>query len=529
MSKILPPPSWTEAGKFLQDLAKRESEFDLQFRMRWKELQELYPKWHLVRMSGGSGFVTANAIRQFFNEYMARTLNHGYYSYPASFNVMESFLRFDEDLGCYDVRQEIDHVLSSTDYFNWYSHAGFPRDPAVLKDVIVDGTTYSFNFANDGETSYQVSTSNSSITIAGVSMIRHDDELSCMMIAGEKPANPPDGEVAELMANTKFDERRKEIVKGQMLDVASRYLAELPDCVRVILLSRFDLVAKKHEVRYINVDLGPSYQIWTDDPFALRELSVEDSQKYLAGSEEKLAHYADLFSALASLLFLPTIYAGEPKRVEETEFATELFADKKKKRVKEAIRTLGESECVFKRRVKCLTTTIDTEISSTQEIDPPDLEFSADGYWKALPAFQVGHDKEGVPIVGRTWVERKEMWTAKSPSKFLLKQDAAHLSGPDPGTIYVVRSPANHTDLYKIGLTRRTVKERAAELSSATGVALPFGVLASWNVGDCRAVEAEVHRRLEAYRVHSRREFFAVSLSTITSTITQVIDSTESS
>jgi hypothetical protein len=58
-------------------------------------------------------------------------------------------------------------------------------------------------------------------------------------------------------------------------------------------------------------------------------------------------------------------------------------------------------------------------------------------------------------------------------------------------------------------------------------VALPFGVLVSWEVGDCVAIEAEVHQRLAARRVSARREFFRSPIGEITETIMQVIEEME--
>src|SRR4051812_6914021 len=99
-------------------------------------------------------------------------------------------------------------------------------------------------------------------------------------------------------------------------------------------------------------------------------------------------------------------------------------------------------------------------------------------------------------MFGRTWVSRHESWSAQSPTSFLLRRSITDSDGPDPGEIYVQRSPAHESNLYKIGLTRRASATRAQELTSASGVPLPFGVLATWKVGDCDRVEKEVHSRL---------------------------------
>ena len=98
------------------------------------------------------------------------------------------------------------------------------------------------------------------------------------------------------------------------------------------------------------------------------------------------------------------------------------------------------------------------------------------------------------------------------------------VAGPDPGIVYIMRSAAHALEVYKIGLTRRTATERAKDLSYETGVPLPFGVLAQWEVGDCAGIEALIHERLAAYRVNERREFFRHPLRTIVALINSVVE-----
>ena len=97
------------------------------------------------------------------------------------------------------------------------------------------------------------------------------------------------------------------------------------------------------------------------------------------------------------------------------------------------------------------------------------------------------------------------------------------VEGANPGVVYVMRSGSHGLDVYKIGKTRRPPDVRANELTRATGVPTPFGVLASWEVGDIDVVEREAHRRLRPYRVSRRREFFRVQLSTIVEEISRIV------
>jgi len=141
-----------------------------------------------------------------------------------------------------------------------------------------------------------------------------------------------------------------------------------------------------------------------------------------------------------------------------------------------------------------------------------------------LPSGTIGEDQNGNQIVGRTWVTRTDAWSSSKPSEFLIQGNESVRIGPDPGVIYLMRSPSNDVDIYKIGLTQRTPEERSRELSG-TGTALPFEVLANWTVGNCAKVEAEVHRRLSAFRLNPRREFFRADLGVIIETIQEVVRS----
>ena len=158
-----------------------------------------------------------------------------------------------------------------------------------------------------------------------------------------------------------------------------------------------------------------------------------------------------------------------------------------------------------------------------KEIKPPDLHFNCDGHWKAIGPLEVGEDKKGNPTMGRTWVSLHETWSARSPQSFMLRRRETKPDGPDPGVVYIQRSPSHGINVYKVGLTRRNPDVRAAELSSATGVPMPFDVLGNWEVGDCASVEREVHTRLANFRINPRREFFYAELSFINRTIDAVV------
>lgn len=83
----------------------------------------------------------------------------------------------------------------------------------------------------------------------------------------------------------------------------------------------------------------------------------------------------------------------------------------------------------------------------------------------------------------------------------------------DNGYVYVLINPSM-PNLVKIGKTTREPKERAKELSSTTGVPVPFIVVHDEFFENCSKAEQYIHTLLAdgGFRVSTNREFFEISV-----------------
>jgi len=90
------------------------------------------------------------------------------------------------------------------------------------------------------------------------------------------------------------------------------------------------------------------------------------------------------------------------------------------------------------------------------------------------------------------------------------------------GYIYVLINPSME-DVVKIGKTERDPKNRAAELSSVSGVPEKFIVVYQEFFEDCTVAEIYIHEQLEAkgYRISKNREFFEAPINEIIKIIYQ--------
>jgi len=84
--------------------------------------------------------------------------------------------------------------------------------------------------------------------------------------------------------------------------------------------------------------------------------------------------------------------------------------------------------------------------------------------------------------------------------------------------VYILSNPSS-PGLLKIGYTKKLPEERARQISSATGVALPYKVEWAYQCFNGEMVEREVHHKLKAQRVNNSKEFFQISLEEAKETI----------
>ncbi len=78
-----------------------------------------------------------------------------------------------------------------------------------------------------------------------------------------------------------------------------------------------------------------------------------------------------------------------------------------------------------------------------------------------------------------------------------------------PNIVYMLTNEAM-PGLVKIGLTTDSVENRVAQLSSHSGVPLPFECYFAAEVGDASRIENILHQLFSENRVNPRREFFRI-------------------
>jgi hypothetical protein len=78
--------------------------------------------------------------------------------------------------------------------------------------------------------------------------------------------------------------------------------------------------------------------------------------------------------------------------------------------------------------------------------------------------------------------------------------------------VYILSNPSLPKEYLKIGYTAGTPEERAKQISSSTGVVLPYEVEWAYKCFNGEIIEKMTHNKLKSYRVRNNKEFFQISL-----------------
>lgn len=536
LGKLVVPREGTEGREYFERWAEsvqKDPQIEKQMKKRFKQACTVI----YAQDDNGAGLQVDTELRFFLREFNARNFEHGLDSLPASFNVMEAFFNYTPGYAFFKLRKEHDHLLSFSEFLDYATSGGDEQDLASIPNFIEEGVIYSYNFTGDpAELTFSMA-DNEEFGFAGVSFVLHENEISMLLLAGQRTnTSSKSRELRDLGEGVVVP--GKEMLKPA--DDREREATALmgnKEFWQTLALTRFDLEDKTQSVRYVLKDAGDAFKIITDDIGIL----IGPDGEFLDAMAEELAktlpkrtdNYRTLFEICKTALHLPFFFEEYGDQVTEERHPTALH--QKKKTVRSFLREkhLTAGERITFRTVSVLRTDVKASPDSTTFL-APDFKLDVSGFWKKLKPDQVGTDKHGREIHGRTWVKKTLTWLESSDRPIPVRASKAAetlpraSAGPDVGYIYVMRSAAHPKDVFKIGLTRRSAEIRSDELSRSTSSPDKFLVAQEWNVPDCSRAEKLIHDRLSGYRLNPGREFFQAPYREIVKVIDSVVTELES-
>ncbi len=481
---------------------------------------------------------------------------------PTSINVFEGFFEFcvNPPAKFFAIRPEKDHLFSLADFLDFVTSGDRRDDGMRWLFELRDGIVYNFTPVGDARELAFLHADSSRFVVAGFTMVRREDQLHWAMIGG--PICDLAEQTRELRSNP-YELQDKPPEKAFIdvhpnLEFRAEPLTGTDDVWKSIVFGWFNLNSEKHEVRAFGRDHGNHYFMNIDDPetFGIRDPNSlsQREREALDAMIERIEKENVLFEIAVTCFQLPAYFAFRITLVRETKRDTAIAAMSAVQRSQ--ISGVDPEKRPLFRRVAALEVVDIGRLPAVRSYTPPQYKVEVNGFWRKLDPELAGKDVFGNPIKGRTWVKGHLRWRDRPEWESTMfvkssiasaKAKAAAIIASDPtavvigdelppifpmeiepenestGWLYVMRCPLMDEDVYKIGWSSRTPKDRAEDISKATGAPMAYIVVESWKVEDARRIEAAVHQELTTFRINPRREFFKAPFEKIRTEIIGVL------
>lgn len=500
--------------------------------------------------SSGVGFPVDKIIRSMALEYTNRYASSGINNQPISFNYFEPFCEIklikDSFAPYVSILPEVNHLFSSSDFFDFLTSndsAGFE-----LSDLLNIPESRTFNFTNNGnidELSF-FDASGREYVISGFSIVRRGNSVHWFLVAGEQLTSEEWEILSEDVPNIdiKYVTPWKRLFLEECIKSSDGTIGKpikldgTEFSIRTVVAGEFDVINKKHISRSIFKETENMYHVYCDDPDVIISDSQKETESIIDNLMDRISQ-ADILWNIAESFF--QIFQYFEMRVT---IPKNLLQEGKLLSLKGKGGKGLKADYVVVEAISVENNS--AEPSVIRRIKMPVYSIETEGHWRRLKFGQRGKDRDGQPVDGKTWVSRSSPWRnanrrdgvvyikdclaiAKARVNEIYSNvnddnEVNNLNLTGMGELYVLRCSLMEGEVYKVGWTSGTAKDRAKEISSATGVPMSFVVVESWRHDKPKELEVEVHAQLLPYRINNKREFFRLDFDNLRKIIIKTIN-----
>jgi|JI6StandDraft_1071083.scaffolds.fasta_scaffold50805_2 hypothetical protein len=476
-------------------------------------------------------FVTEKTLRHFLIEFNNRAWKYGLRSMPVMFNILEAFFNYRKPEIYFELIEEENYLISYFDFIDFITSKDFNDDKGLIDGNLTSDLVYNFNVGDDLEKIKFKSDNGDEFIVAGISIIRRNNEVTVAVITGKKEIEKKiiDKDLLEFSTDDPDKSRMinefKENIEKNKIEYEYEYIDKEKKYIKVIVACRMDLDTMTIDARYIAEETNLTFIVVTDEI----DIFLNDKGKFISQEEKeayqsyktKVNNFNAMFEVAKMSLYLPYFFNLNEKLIKEETLDTNF----KKQNSNPITKRKFNDTFGFKSSNKSLFSLDTNNIFSPDTIKLRDdlFKIETSGYWKNLSLDEIGLDKKGTPIHGKTWVNQSLSWFEAKEENLIIKKNADLFKDENAGFIYILRNPTMEKNIFKIGLTKNEVGNRVNQLSK-TSVPDRFYKSQEWNVKDCVKAEKEIHLKLNKYRVDPRREFFNIEYDKAIKVIKEVID-----
>lgn len=523
-----------------------------------------------AQQKGGAGLLADENLRYFQRDYTNRVLSHGPNSLPTSYEILDAFFEHRKDLPGFFLLPEKDYLFSFSDFLEYVTEATAPSTNLQALRGFEENVVYHATSQDLPDALLLETLGTSAYSVRAASLVLRGEYLTVMLCLAEQL---PEKKLAELVFNPEnLVPNPIKLTLHEQLKTASIKPALIPgtELLSSIAMVRFDLNTGQMHSRGLMRDMTDTFRVWTDTASALSYSGVQEESVQFLNMVKELDAADALWEVAKTMTLLPAYLKAKVSNIQQQQKPTLLGRSASvSSKIRQGLKGLRNQDKVLFRTiaaVQAMPRGGPLSVSGRSFVAPA-FQVPVAGYWRVYSdTSRIGHDVNGLPVSGKTWVKAHTRHKDKAPApdvkvvyiKASLSEARARLakyratqgipegtqlpvqvelpslplttlsreaaSGPEApretgAFVYVMRCHAHSENLFKVGFTDRDPQLRAKELSAATSAPSPFTVLQAWVVTDGYAAEQSAHAELRDVRLSANREFFQLGYQELCSRI----------
>lgn len=314
------------------------------------------------------------------------------------------------------VRQEVDHAFDPDDFFAYASASSIRAAMIDQLYALKEGVIYNYSALGEMKQVLFENDQGEKAAISGLALVRYGDHLYWQTAGGF---------VTDLAAVTR---ERRELLKldeARLRQVNAKASAEMiddllnPTAVSVpgsddvwdcAAFGMFDLKRQSHQMRMSSRNWGVSQAVFSDQfESKYAELYQRDEAVRRMVDKSVLQIEADhlLFEIAETTFALPAYFAAKVQFVQKRDLKTDLGKSGTAK-ARFALKAPLDMRVLIRS-----VSTLDFSghgPTSGRTYTPPRFKVEVEGFYRRLASGSKGHDAEGNPVVGKTWVKQHARW-----------------------------------------------------------------------------------------------------------------------
>jgi hypothetical protein len=273
--------------------------------------------------------ITEKTLRQYLIEFNNRAWNYGLRSMPTMFNILESFFIYRKPEIYFELIEEENYTISYFDFIDFITSKNFTDNKKLIEENLMSDIIYNFNVGQDLEEIKFKTDDENEFIIAGISIIRRNNEVTVLVNTGRKRTEKESFTLVE-GSHSKLPDKQNLIddfnKKSKEVKNDFVYIDEEKQYVKGLFVCRIDLETFTIDARYVAEETALAFSVSTDELDGYLndqgEFESEELKEIYEKGLGRLDDFCAVFEATKMSLYLPYYFNMNESSIKEETLET---------------------------------------------------------------------------------------------------------------------------------------------------------------------------------------------------------------